>query len=376
MASRKLRPPPRLIPALAEDAAAERPEARFALRRAWRAAELAAAAEDALALQLQGQLGAVEQEIAAGSAQSDGLARLARSLCETAAAWQAQRHALAAALAGLQTTTTEIAEDCDRYAQRSWRQTGRLSKAMAERQERTAQLDEQARRLKSARTEAARANNAVQTLHRRLVRVTRLMQAASVPAAPPPPTRSGWLSRAKPAPVQPTVNAGAPWPAQPPAPPAWPEPLPITPAWRLPDGPEQRDLRAILPAPLPAGPGRWHATTARGRLPVLAVLALGLRGAALAKIVIEVTEEAAERRWCLPLFITDADDLAPLRAERYAFEFLPRPSATGADLDWPLYYARKAALIRNKWAPASTLVVGDPPPFDPAALCTGAALGG
>src|SRR5262245_8928038 len=126
----------------------DRPETRFVLRRAWREADFALGQEQVLASRLEGSLAAFDLLVQerAGSA---GMAEVTWKSRQEVAAWQAARVELTTALGELHGVATAVAEDCARYADRCWRQAGRLSKAHAEHQRRLEQLDERSQQLKA-----------------------------------------------------------------------------------------------------------------------------------------------------------------------------------------------------------------------------------
>ncbi len=98
---------------------------------------------------------------------------------------------------------------------------------------------------------------------------------------------------------------------------------------------------------------------------IIAVTAFQLSRDALAK-VLDTVEAHCRKREALPLVLTDCDCFEMFRDRTMAFEYFP-PEAQrerfAPDLQWPLFFRRRLALLRRKWGPVGVVAVGAPGPI-------------
>jgi hypothetical protein len=130
-----------------------------------------------------------------------------------------------------------------------------------------------------------------------------------------------------------------------PAPATTPPPSPTPPA------PTVQALDWILSGPR---------TTPDTRAVLVALFGLdaGERETVVARLLTAIGETAPP---LLPVFLTDDSDFTALRRHQARFEYLPLRAAErgqGPPRDWPLYLARRFALICAKWQPLQVVAFG------------------
>jgi hypothetical protein len=98
---------------------------------------------------------------------------------------------------------------------------------------------------------------------------------------------------------------------------------------------------------------------------IIAVTAFELSKEALAK-VLDTVEAHCRKRDTLPLVLTDCNCFEMFRDRSMVFEYFP-PEASrerfAPDLQWPLFFRRRLALLRRKWGPVGVVSFGAPGPI-------------
>lgn len=347
------------------------PDPDEAARRAWQDVDQCLRDQSILSAKVQGMLevlSRVAENAGENASAGSQVAGLLRDLGTHTERLAEQRRSLARTLDECREGARATAQERERYSERALALSEQLRAANRTLADKTRELGSNKNQLQQIRTTVARLRDNLQHAHRSLRRLEQDGAKARARGSALNPL-SRWaaaLSSARAQLQAPLAHADPPEQQPPRAPfPALPLPRRIT-------GAERDDLAAVLRRPIQTPVGRWHAGVAPEALPVVALVVWGLDAQAVRTVVDRFLADAGERPWCAPLFVTDAKDFAPLRREAYAFEYLPGADARatqGDDLDWPLYYARRAAGIRNKWAPSSVLLLGERPPFAPELLC-------
>lgn len=119
----------------------------------------------------------------------------------------------------------------------------------------------------------------------------------------------------------------------------------------------------LPPAP-PAPPVSWILLGGRATSGARAVLVVlfGLPPSDQEAVIARVLASAASGEPpVVPVFLTDDSDFTVLRRHRALFEYLPFPPADrpgAGPRDWPLYLARRFALLCAKWQPVQVVAFG------------------
>lgn len=82
----------------------------------------------------------------------------------------------------------------------------------------------------------------------------------------------------------------------------------------------------------------------------------------------ELVDDELASKGVIPIYLVDAPEFLPLRAERRLFEYLPshwRAARHSADLDWCFYLRRRYLLLQAKWQPIGRIDFGDIPEWLP-----------
>ena len=78
--------------------------------------------------------------------------------------------------------------------------------------------------------------------------------------------------------------------------------------------------------------------------------------------LLPLARTGAEDQDMVPVLVVDLTDLVPLRKTGLAYDALPNVAANSAllpELDWRAYFARRRALLIEKWQPAAIVHLGN-----------------
>ena len=129
------------------------------------------------------------------------------------------------------------------------------------------------------------------------------------------------------------------------------------------DAPDAEPDAADLAFPLKRDSAHAADTVAAGR-PVrfYLVTMLGLDAAAVSRLL-PTTGEVMRADGLVPVYVTDLTDYAVFRQAGVIFEPVPPLGSSAAlapELDWHARRREVLELIRDRWKPAGTAVLGDP----------------